>query len=109
MTKAEYQRYQEAVEHNLSGIEHVSTGACPGCAECDLDRDCSEHDRELAEEPHFSWQPCECCGSNLGGERHPAHGLIDGKLVHLSVCTDCLYYLNYGQLDDLTMLEMEDK
>jgi hypothetical protein len=22
-------------------------------------------------EGHFSWRPCDCCGSNLGGDRHP--------------------------------------
>lgn len=107
MTKQEYQQYQEAIQRNLKGIEHVSTGACPGCPECDLDKDCTEEERELAEEPSFSWSPCECCGSSLGGDRHPAHGLIDGNLVHFSVCSDCLYFLNYGQLDDTSMAEME--
>lgn len=24
------------------------------------------------DEPHFSWSPCECCGSQLGGDRHKA-------------------------------------
>jgi hypothetical protein len=22
-------------------------------------------------EPHFSWSPCQGCGSGLGGDRHP--------------------------------------
>lgn len=112
MTKQEYQKYQEAIERNLKGIEHVSTGACPGCSECDLPKDCTEEERELAEESHFSWYRCQSCGSTLGGDRHPAHGVI--KLVgspdlifHFEVCSDCLYFLNYGRLDDLTMMEME--
>lgn len=111
MTKKEYQHYQEAIERNLKGIEHVSTGACPGCSECDLDKDCTEEERELADEPNFSWIPCKACGSMLGGDRHKAHGIIQGtrELTHLEVCSDCLYFLNYGKLDDLTMMEMGEQ
>lgn len=29
-------------------------------------------------EPSFSWQPCEGCGSRLGGDRHPATGWYRG-------------------------------
>lgn len=163
MTKTEYADYEAAVARGLKGLEHVSTGACPGCGECGLlstweiqgpaetlatlrerfhfpksfkdeeacleeiealreepdadDLDLStlqaveceptERERECAEEPSFSWSSCDCCGSTLGGDRYPAHGWLGKTLVHLDVCTDCLYYLNYGQLDDLTMLEME--
>ena len=28
-------------------------------------------------DPHFSWQPCDGCGSTLGGDRHPATGWYD--------------------------------
>lgn len=28
--------------------------------------------------PSFSWQPCEGCGSRLGGDRHPATGWFRG-------------------------------
>ena len=66
----------------------------------------SECERESAEEASFSWSACDCCGSTLGGDRHPAHGWLDKQLVHLSVCNDCLYYINYGQLDDMTMAEV---
>jgi hypothetical protein len=24
------------------------------------------------------------------------------------VCTDCMYYLEYGQLDDMTMIDMKE-
>lgn len=69
----------------------------------------TEHDRDLAEEPSFSWSECDACGSTLGGNRHPAHGRdSNGDILHLSICEDCLYYLNYGQLDDMTMMEMEE-
>lgn len=80
---------------------------CPKCGGTGIIEP-TEHDRELADEPHFSWHACECCGSTLGGDRHPAHGLdANGDLIHFEVCTDCLYYLNYGQLDDMTMMEMQ--
>lgn len=160
MNSKQYQQYQEAVKHNLEGLEFVSTGACSGCYDCNLttrfaifvpdelrDKVCVElvhdsedealqeieaakadpdlaeidlsgltvetleptdHERELAEEPSFSWSSCDCCGSTLGGDRHPAHGYDkDDNLIHLNVCADCFYYLNYGQLDDVSMLEIE--
>lgn len=161
MNKTQYAAYQAAVEHNLKGLEHVSTGACPGCDECglpqrweivipeaiqaqlcidtefdsqdeaqaEIDRakadpslvgldltgltvqkmEVSENDRELAEEAHFSWHACESCGSRLGGDRHPAHGVDkEGNILHLSICVDCLSYLNYGQLNDMAMMEIEE-
>lgn len=110
MTKEQYRKYRNAVEHNLAGLSFISTGACKDCDECGLPEDPSDGDLDLASEPHFSWWSCDSCGSTLGGDRHPAHGrMSDGALLHLSICTDCLYYLNYGQLDDTTMLEMENQ
>ena len=29
-------------------------------------------------EPPFSWYPCQCCHSPLGGDRHPIVGLTSG-------------------------------
>lgn len=62
-------------------------------------------------EPYFSWQPCDCCGSSLGGDRYDCNGynpttkeIQDGY----SVCTNCLYYIAYGCLDDVTMDEIEN-
>jgi hypothetical protein len=62
-------------------------------------------------EPYFSWRPCDCCGSRLGGNRGDCNGynpttkeIQDGY----AVCEDCIYYNEYGQLDDMTMLDMED-
>lgn len=107
MTKSEYAEYQAAVERNLKGLEFVSTGACPGCEDCGLEKEATGYEIETATEPSFSWSSCDACGSTLGGDRHPAHGrMSDGTLLHLNVCTDCLYYLNYGQLDDTTMEAM---
>lgn len=100
--------FTDSIDHELQGLEAVSAGPCPGCSECfpdasDADEPTNdEHD--LASEPHFSWSTCECCGSRLGGDRHPAHGLIpnaDGSLkgaalVHFDICVDCLLYLANG-------------
>lgn len=77
---------------------------CGGEGTVDVDRD----DYELiqrAEEPHFSWHACDCCDSRLGGDRHPAHGWLkrDGHpdlLVHLNICTDCLFYLANGDVPE---------
>ena len=108
MNAKQYEDYKAAAEHNLRGLEFVSTGACPGCEECGLGEEPSEEEIELAGEPHFSWSSCECCGSTLGGDREPAHGRDkDGAIVHFAICQDCLYFLNYGQLDDASMLKIE--
>lgn len=38
----------------------------------------------------FSWQPCDCCSSKLGGDRtHSNYG---------EVCDDCVYFNEYGDL-----------
>jgi hypothetical protein len=127
MTKQEYADYEARVAHYLDGLEFVSTGACSQCKDCgerlcetcegedcpNCDgsgyRDFTDAERDCADEPHFSWSSCEVCGSHLGGDRHPWHARAkDGKLVHGTCCSDCLYYLNYGMLDDATMLDMEE-
>lgn len=109
-TKSDYEEYRNRIDKELDGVEAVSSGACPGCEECDLseidDMNCEEY--ELAGEPHFSWRECELCNRPLGGDRYPAHGIIDGEIVHFDVCTDCYYYIEYGRLDDMTMLDIED-
>jgi hypothetical protein len=61
-------------------------------------------------EPSFSWNPCHCCQRRFGGDRYDCNGynptteeVQDGYRV----CTDCVYYAEYGQLDDMTMLDVE--
>ena len=92
-------KYAKAVEHNLEGLTFVSTGACPGCEDCGLEDvpDMDDERYEMANEASFSWSQCDSCDSMLGGDRHPAHGVMDdGETLHLDICTDCLFYLNYG-------------
>lgn len=63
---------------------------------------------DAAGEAHFSHQPCDICGSGLGGDRYPIHGRDkDDAIVHLDACPDCYYYTEYGQLDDTSMDEIE--
>ena len=121
MNKQEYREYQESVERNTAGLEHVSTGLnskcldcfpdaypCPHCGEL-IDPDTQEPPDAENTEGSFSCSSCDCCDSTLGGNREPAHGIDkDGNLVHMEVCTDCVYYLNYGRLDDQSMIEVEE-
>jgi len=94
--------FMSAIKHNLEGIDGVNPGACPGCSDCGLedhpDMDCAEY--ELAGESSFSCQSCDSCGSTLGGDRMPAHGILsDSKdIIHLEVCVDCAMYLAKGEL-----------
>ena len=50
-----------------------------------------------AAESYFSWSPCECCGSPLGGNRYDFVGRLGKKhnaeIVKLSCCVDCFGYL----------------
>lgn len=111
--------YTDAVEHNLKGLEAVSTGACPGCAECadehgfrDTEDDAGNITRtaveafteayeagEVVDEGGFSWHECGICGSTFGGDRYSWHA-IDAKskrLYHFTdACVDCLFYLVNG-------------
>ena len=97
-------RYAQAVESNLKGIIAISTGILGACPVCQ-----NEHGMgprafygacergEIPDEGNFSWSSCESCGSTLGGNRYDAHGLYsNGGLIHFSVCSDCVQYLNYG-------------
>ncbi len=61
-------------------------------------------------DPWFSWTPCECCGSTLGGNREYLFTRNENDtIVHFEICEDCVYYLNYGRLDDMTMQRIQAK
>jgi hypothetical protein len=74
-------------------------GECPKCGE------------SVCVEPYFSWQPCGCCGSSLGGDREDYvaynFGDTDDKMVEVSICSDCVYWNEYGRLPDMDMLEID--
>lgn len=97
--------YTEAVEHFLKGIGFISTGSYMNdCYECgdDFDPKCKEGgDGESWSyaEPYFSRSQCDGCGSRLGGSREVSHGIVEetGELIHLSLCTDCVVFINNGE------------
>lgn len=87
-----------AVRSYLEGIGSVSPGACPGCEQCGLEQDATQVDISAADEPNFSWHQCDSCGSSLGGDRYPAHGITeDGEIIHLDICVDCVMYHANGE------------
>jgi hypothetical protein len=94
MTRKEYQDYEERVAEFFTkeGIN------------------CLSSDSRYGEEPFFSWRPCECCESDLGGDRYTASGYCpeSGEVYTYDICIDCMYYAKYGILDDQTMMDMEE-
>lgn len=92
-TQADYQEYQKQVASFLAD-NRVQVG-CHG-------------PYDSRSEPFFSWSPCECCQRNLGGNRETySFSTLEQETFNAAICTDCVYYLAYGQLDDLTMLELK--
>ncbi len=90
MTKQQYAEYKERV------AEFFSHGLVNLSSTCD--------------EPFFSWSSCECCLNPLGGDRYTANGYnqeTDEIEEYDCICSDCIYYAEYGQLDDQTMMDME--
>lgn len=116
MTKQEYKEYEASVAEffESEGIENLTGGhiRCPNCdvewGDDDRCPKCGE-DKECVDEPFFSWRPCDCCGSSLGGNREHATGYNREKdeIREYTVCEDCIYYAEYGRLDDTTMDEIE--
>ena len=111
MTETEF---LERIERNLKGIHFFSVGPCLGCLTCFPDAEDPENptesDYDGASEGGFSWSRCESCGSNLGGQRYPAHGVIadspeqaqqdDHPIEHFEVCSDCLFFHANGDLPE---------
>lgn len=54
------------------------------------------------QEPYFSWRPCECCGSRLGGDRYDTNGYNPEtkEIYEYTVCNDCILYIYNGDLPD---------
>lgn len=119
-SQEDYDRYKAAVDRffEREGIENLTHGRTT-CAECNADlhqdgiheekcQDCGA-DVEYMNEPSFSWTPCDCCGRNLGGDRYPASGYNrdTGDIFEYQICIDCLYFSEYGTLDDMTMIDYD--
>lgn len=103
--------------------EHGQKITCPTCngeGWIDEDNDCQDCDgdgkRQLTmeefeeewshgrvdAEPSFSWSGCDICGSSLGGNMEPWHGVDEnGEIVHGdNACVDCVMYLANGDLPE---------
>lgn len=106
MTKAEYEEYKDAVERGLKGLTAASSGCAHShCSDCECDA--KDGDECHMGEPWFSWRACEVCGSTLGGDRQAVHALdANNEMVHMNACVDCVYFIEYGCLDDTTMAEI---
>ncbi len=97
----DYNLYIRDFKKGSEGLEALSSGHCPGCEECGDDEEV---------DPHFSHSPCNICRRQLGGDRYPAHYMDDNdEINHLSICADCVYYLENGQLDDMTMMDIQNQ
>ena len=83
---------------------HVSSGPCPGCADCGLeDLRCIDDDPQRYDAAHgasvdHSPYRCPACGE-LPGTRYPVHltpydsGDTGG---HVDVCETCYVFAEYG-------------
>jgi len=104
MTRTEYVEYKKAVADFMEkeGITNLTS-------ESGDEHDCPICGGLVDGDEHFSWTRCDCCDRNLGGSRYHATGYNpttkEGQCYE--ICTDCVYYGEYGQLDDMTMLEVE--
>lgn len=95
MTKKEYEEYKLKVEEFFShGLNNLSVKTTEG----------------EAIEPYFSWSPCRCCGTSIGGDRYDCDG-YNGTTKeieeHDCICDDCVYFAEYGELDNKTMMDIE--
>jgi len=91
MTKTEYKEYQKQVEDFFEGecINNLSYDPDGGA--------------------NFSTNTCECCGSQMAGDRYIAiaYSQMTQEVQEYEVCADCLHYAEYGHLDDMTMMDMD--
>ena len=92
MNLEEYKEYQEAFtefmkEEGINNLSRISESI----------------------DPFFSYAPCDCCNRHLAGDRINADGWNpkEEEIQEYTICLDCEYYAEYGQLDDMTMLDIE--
>ena len=115
MNKQEYADYRATVKAFMEreGIRNLSTGISE-CPDCKVPFD--EHDNcpkcrqqiDSFTEPYFSNSTCDCCGAEPG-DREDATGYNPAtrQVQRYSICLNCVYYAQYGWLDDATMAEIE--
>lgn len=101
--------------YQTDSLQFVSTGLCPNCLECmdsmgydDIESFNQDVENgSVCNEGSFSWNSCDECNTNLGGNSFFAHGIdSNGDLIHFTVCYDCLFELNgYNWNEDLNCYE----
>jgi hypothetical protein len=92
MTHKEYEEFKKDFADFMEreGLDNLS-----------LQSDCNE--------PYFSWRACVVCGA-IAGDRYDCNGYStrDKEVKEYEgVCQDCVYFAEYGQLDDQTINEMD--
>lgn len=116
MTPQEYEQYTKSVNEffEKEGIQNLSSGyhICPDCGGEWQDDDTCEcgQNRQSIEWPFISSSPCDCCGDSLQGNREHATGWNPDleQVQEYEVCEDCVYFAEHGQLDDMTMIEIDN-
>ena len=107
MDKQEYQEYEQTVRDffEREGVENLSMECGPTA-----DHECVICGETVGCDPFFSWVICECCQTREGGNRYHATGYNPKtkEAYCYEVCEDCIYYAEYGQLDEMTMMSIED-
>lgn len=98
VTKLDYDRYVGAVKRYFD-----ETGLCNLSPIVDDDGNWADN--------YFSWKGCDVCGRTLGGDRYECNGWSskhDEVIDEIGVCIDCIYFAEYGRLDDSTMMIIEN-
>jgi len=104
---AQYTEYQKSVADFIEreGLSFLSTGTDD---RFDPNLGSPEYAGRETGEPWFSWSPCQCCGCHLGGNREYLYARDRrNRIVQFTICEDCVYYIEYGRLDDTTMARVE--
>ena len=106
-TKQDYQEYERAVARFFERETITNLSAESGE---EWQHSCVICGEEVNSEGYFSHSACECCGRSLGGTRFHANGWSpqDRAAYCYEVCTDCIYFAEYGRLDDMTMMDMKE-
>ena len=111
MNKKEYKKYCQNVadffeKEGITNLSHETGERSDGTN----NGECSCCNKEIGfNDGYFTWVKCECCGSPFGvGTLVHANGYNPkaGKAYCYEVCNNCIYFSEYGRLDDLTMMDI---
>jgi hypothetical protein len=113
MTTQEYENYERHFREFMEreGLNNLSASRykCPDCDQpfvCSACPRCGKDGGEFPVEPYFSWSPCIVCDCLEGGDRYDGNGWSERDQCikeYEGVCGDCVFYAEYGRLDDAMM------